>query len=93
MSLFDADSYWSDLPVSRLPLEPVLRAWGSDVGGLASAANVHRRTVQRWLEEGVTFNLADELAVLVGRHPIELWGGLWLEATQHEESWPTTTNK
>ena len=83
-TLFDPQPFSADLPATKLPFFPVLEAWGSDVAGLAFAIGVHPRTVKRWLDDGVSFTMADELCVLVGRHPSELWGDLWLESIAEE---------
>lgn len=38
---------------------------------------VHPRQLYRWREKGLTVDQADELAVLVGVHPSEVWGDVW----------------
>lgn len=61
----------------RLPLDPLLDLYESRLG-LARALKVDARQVQRWCRYGVSFHTADELAVSLGFHPIELWPR-WME--------------
>lgn len=59
---------------------------GSD-GAIADALGHSRRQVQRWKREGLTVIKADEIAVAIDAHPIELWGAaLWDAACDlHDE--------
>lgn len=51
------------------------RCWelGCDTA-VAEAVGRSRRVVQRWKHDGITIDMADEIAVALGAHPIELWG-------------------
>lgn len=65
----------------RLPLEPLVRRYGS-VRALAEALHRDRAQVQKWRERGVTIHAADDLAVALGLHPVEVWPE-WYEVTEH----------
>lgn len=66
----------------RLPLEPLVRRYGS-IQALAEALNRDRAQVQKWRERGVTILAADDIAVALGLHPVEVWPE-WYEVTdQH----------
>jgi len=67
----------------RLPLDPLLDLYDSRLG-LARALKVDPRQIQRWLRYGVSFYAADELAVSLGFHPIELWPQ-WMEVGEEAE--------
>lgn len=48
---------------------------------IAETMGVSRRTVQRWLHNGVDAVLADEIAVkVIGDHPSYVWGADWTNA-------------
>lgn len=70
------------LPGHRLPGDPLLRVWGT-AAEIARALNVRERTVYRWLADGVSYDLADRIAVAAGRHPCELWGEAWWQETEN----------
>ena len=54
---------------------------GIDSGTIAERMGVSRRTVQRWLDNGVDVMLADTIAVkVIGEHPIYVWGSDWANA-------------
>lgn len=55
---------------------------------IAETLGCSRRTVQRWKITGVTIDIADEIAVALGAHPVELWGwAVWNHAQlDHEEA-------
>lgn len=40
---------------------------------LAEAAQVSRRTVHRWIKDGIPYWTADRVAIALGRHPVEVW--------------------
>ena len=61
----------------RLPLAPLLALYDSALG-LARALKVDPRQVHRWSCYGVSIWTADELAIGLGFHPIELWPR-WVE--------------
>lgn len=61
----------------RLPLDPLLALYDSALG-LARALKVDPRQVHRWSHYGVSVWTADELAVSLGFHPMELWPR-WVE--------------
>lgn len=63
--------------VPRLPLDPLLALYDNRLA-LARALKVDARQIQRWCRYGVAFYTADELAVSLGFHPMELWPG-WVE--------------
>lgn len=56
----------------RLPLEPLLRACGSG-NNLAALTGYRRSHLTHWQREGVPVVAADDMAVALGMHPIELW--------------------
>ena len=47
----------------------------------AEVLGVDRRTILRWLKQGVNWETADRIAMAAGHHPMELWGDRWLEAS------------
>lgn len=62
----------------RLPFEPLERLLsGSCAGATARTLGVDLRQIYRWRRQGVTWALADELAVRVGLHPAVVWGRDW----------------
>lgn len=44
------------------------------------------RKIQRWRRDGMTVYDADEAAVRIGCHPMEIWGDQWLDARLHTEA-------
>jgi hypothetical protein len=56
----------------RLSLEPLVRSHGG-VSGLARALGRDRTQVSAWRSRGVTVAMADNVAVAVGLHPVEVW--------------------
>jgi lambda repressor-like predicted transcriptional regulator len=64
----------------RLPLEPLVRRYGS-VRALSEALSRDRAQVQKWRERGVTVLAADDLAVALGLHPVEVWPE-WYEISE-----------
>lgn len=44
---------------------------------IAELARVDRRTVHRWRHEGLTLEVADDVAVRLGFHPSEVWPDWW----------------
>ena len=46
----------------------------------AALLGVAPRTVTRWRLDGLTWAQADELAVRIGLHPLEVWGTAWWDA-------------
>lgn len=83
----------------RLPVAPLMRAANldtdSDLARCLGYRNVRdmARTIDwyRLKREGLTWNRADQLAVALGRHPMEVWGDDWLEAQR--ESRPCATSQ
>lgn len=47
----------------------------------AAALGVDRRTINRWLKDGVNWETADKIAMAAGFHPMEVWGDRWLVAS------------
>lgn len=65
-------------PSERLSFAPVeQRVADPNVSGLARRFKVPREAIYRWRRCGLTVERADELAVLVGHHPAELWPESW----------------
>lgn len=62
--------------VRPFPLTPAVRSCGS-VLELARRTGVHARQLHRLRVHGLTAVQADELAVRLGHHPVELWGERW----------------
>jgi hypothetical protein len=56
----------------RLPLAPLVERYGS-VSALARALGRERITVSKWNTRGLPAVSADEVAVAVGLHPVEVW--------------------
>ncbi|WP_116996316.1 hypothetical protein [Desertimonas flava] len=82
--LFDVTVYVEQLPDRLLPFDPLLEAWGAHMGAIADAMHVDVRTVQRWRATGLSYDLADELAVRAGLHAFDVWGDLWFVGTDLE---------
>ncbi len=58
----------------RWPLDPLLAAAGHPpIGTLAARIGVARRTVTRWRTNGLTDEQADNAAVMLGYHPLNIW--------------------
>lgn len=77
----------------HLPLGPLLDASGAYRAPTASPnllcaphtwlarqVDKPRRTVRRWVHEGVPIHAADEAAIACGFHPAEVWGGEYWSA-------------
>lgn len=72
---------------TRLPVGPVVRQLPQHmpVGNegrnspIPEILGISFRVWQRYLKDGVPVFQADNLAVRVGAHPIELWGPCWAE--------------
>lgn len=56
----------------RLPLAPLVELYGS-VSMLARALKRDRQVVSRWNAHGLPAVSADEVAVALGLHPVEVW--------------------
>lgn len=69
------------MPVPRWPLKDLLAADGIRVDGDRWAAEaairfgVHRRSVYRWRDDGLTTDAADRAAIAAGLHPAMVWAG------------------
>jgi hypothetical protein len=62
-------------PVTRRwPVEPLLEAAEMTQGELGDLLGVHRRTVQRMIDRGLTDTEADHAACLIRLHPAFIWG-------------------
>lgn len=62
----------------RLPFGALERlAGGSCAAETALSLGVHPRQVYRWRHEGLAWERADELAVRIGMHPLNVWGTDW----------------
>lgn len=77
VALFSTQEFDEQLPVARLPALPLLRRIAVRQDDIAEIMGVDRRTIQRWLVDGLSFAKADELACSRGLHPIDVWGDLW----------------
>jgi hypothetical protein len=56
----------------RLSLEPLIERYGN-VSVLARALGINRAQVARWRSDGLPLDAGDRVAVLVGKHPAEVW--------------------
>lgn len=56
-----------------MPLEPLLHRFGDNTKALADAAGVSRRTVQRWIEDGLPYIKADRICCKVKECPPHVW--------------------
>lgn len=63
--------------VDRLPFGPLAALANIEQGELAERAGLSRRSVTRWVAEGVPVFHADTLAVAAGFTPQEVWGQQW----------------
>lgn len=64
-----------------LSFDPVAAEFpGFSDNDLATHCGTIRRQIQRWRRHGVTVRRADELAIKIGRHPLEVWGSAWVKA-------------
>lgn len=58
----------------RWPVEPLFRAAGTDKFlELAMFTGFSARTVHRWIHNGIPDAHADEAAIALGLHPIDIW--------------------
>ena len=74
-----------------LPVEPLFEfvpvpvhdGLGRESAGVKSALPEHlQRAYWRAVKNGrITIGMADEIAVALGWHPMEIWGDAWLEDT------------
>ncbi len=63
---------------ARLPFEPLTaEARAPTIGTLATRIGVSRRTVHRWIIQGIPANQADRASIAVGTHPACLWPEHW----------------
>ncbi len=63
---------------ARLPFEPLTaQAQAPTIDTLATQIGVSRRTVHRWINQGIPANQADRAAIAVGTHPACLWPEHW----------------
>jgi hypothetical protein len=72
-------------PSPRLPLEPLVRMYGS-IGNLAAAVGRERTAVGKWSERGLTPLWADRVAVALGMHPTEVWPEWYAVTEEHAEA-------
>ena len=62
----------------RLPFEPInTEARGVTIDTIARTIGVSRRTIHRWINEGVPAEQADRTAIALGTHPTCLWPDHW----------------
>jgi len=66
----------------RLSLEPLVQRYGN-VSVLARALGIDRAQVAHWRSDGLPVDSADRVAVLLGRHPAEVWPE-WYLLSAHE---------
>ncbi len=65
-------------PSPRLPFEPLaVEAQASTIETLAQRIGVSRRTVHRWVIDGIPADQADRAAIAIGSHPACLWPDRW----------------
>lgn len=60
-------------PKRRFPAAPLLARFGNSELALAHAANVHERTVERWLTKGLRYRDADIYCTRAGETPSHVW--------------------
>lgn len=62
----------------RLPFDPITsQARASTISTLAMRIGVSRRTVHRWIIQGIPADQADRAAIALGTHPACLWPDHW----------------
>ena len=62
----------------RLPFRPLaVEAQASTIDTLAQQIGVSRRTVHRWISDGIPADQADRAAIAIGTHPACLWPDHW----------------
>lgn len=62
----------------RLPFGPLAtEARAETIGSLAQQLGVSRRTVHRWIVDGIPADQADRAAIAIGTHPANLWPNHW----------------
>ena len=66
-------------PVSdRLPFEPITnQTRGDTIDTIAITIGVSRRTIHRWINQGIPTEQADRAAIALGTHPAYLWPEQW----------------
>ena len=66
-------------PVShRLPFEPITtQTRGATIDTIAITIGVSRRTIHRWINQGIPAEQADRAAIALGTHPACLWPEQW----------------
>lgn len=57
----------------RLSVAPLLERFEGNASDLARAAGVNASAVTRWKERGLSLAQADDIAVRLGLHPMEVW--------------------
>lgn len=78
--------------VTRYPWNPLRPLVGEDTSAIAEYTGQSRRTVQRWIENGITAKDADWLACLYGDSAGRLWRDTtpaWydVELTEADDDW------
>lgn len=78
--------------VTRYPWAPLIPLTGEDTSAIAEHTGQSRRTVQRWIENGLTAKDADWLAVMYGDSAGRLWrdtSPAWydVEVTEADDIW------
>jgi hypothetical protein len=67
----------------RLPFEPLEELVSGRCGlRTARTLGVDPRQVYRWRAGGLSWAKADELAVRIGLHPVDVWGAEWWEGVE-----------
>ncbi len=62
----------------RLPFAPLAaEARATTIETLAYQLGVSRRTVHRWIIQGIPADQADRAAIAIGTHPACLWPDQW----------------
>ena len=64
----------------RLPLEPLLEAFGGSLRDFRATVGSRHSVVQKAQVEGLDVAQADKYACRCGLHPLEVWGRAWEEA-------------
>jgi hypothetical protein len=75
-------------PQARLPWEPMQALWepGTWDNVIADALGTTRGVVQAYKRRGVNVWVADQYAITLGLHPSAIWGNLWWDLVDLEDS-------
>lgn len=65
----------------KLSLAPIVALYPKlDNGELAVRCGVSLSSINRWWRDGMNLDVADKVAIHLGRHPFELWGDAYWRA-------------